>query len=74
MMQLCQECMEGYPKKDMPWCCGHEFLKLDNPGWDNVENGLIESGITSEQWLRHLQEKYPSVIGVTLGSSLKKSL
>lgn len=58
-MRLCQDCMNKYPKDDMPWCREHTFLRLDDPGWIDVDKGIINSVLTAEQWLRHLQEKYP---------------
>lgn len=57
-VHFCEGCMGGYPREEVRWCRGHEFLKLDCGGWKDVEGGVIKEGLRVEDWIREILARY----------------
>jgi ankyrin repeat protein len=61
-VQLCSTCVKHCPKKEAPWCSGHEFLEVPSRDFINWPKGTVnQQGQSIKEWLEDLQEKYREV-------------
>jgi len=59
LVTLCSKCLKDRKDDKVPWCQGHDFLKVPGNGWKDLPIGVVnKQGQSFEEWLRDLQKKY----------------
>jgi len=58
---LCGKCLKNRKDDKVPWCQGHDFLKVPGKEWKDLPIGVVnKQGQSFEEWLKDLQKKYCS--------------
>ena len=59
LVVLCSKCLKDRKDDKVPWCQGHDFLKVPGDGWKDLPIGVVNKrGQSFEEWLKDLQTKY----------------
>jgi len=58
LVGLCSKCLKDRKDDKMPWCQGHDFLKVPGDGWKDLPIGVVnKQGQRFEEWLKDLRKK-----------------
>jgi hypothetical protein len=59
LASFCSSCLENRKDDKMPWCRGHEYLKVPGDDWKNLPDGVVNmEGQSFLEWLTSLKERY----------------